>query len=63
MRNFPICIAAITVACTVSNLRAQWWPEIAGTTYYEYQSNGPIGRRTALDDRGGVYVIWMKSLS
>jgi len=32
---------------------------LAGDTYYDYQSNGSIGKMIAVDEEGGVHTIWM----
>jgi len=32
---------------------------LAGTTWYDYQHNGSIGRMIALTPSGGVHVVWM----
>ncbi len=31
----------------------------AGDTWYDYQSNGSIGKMIAVDGEGGVHIIWM----
>ncbi len=31
----------------------------AGDTYYDYQSNGTVGKMIALDTDGGIHVTWM----
>jgi hypothetical protein len=31
----------------------------AGDTYYDYQTNGTVGKMIAVDSLGGVHVTWM----
>ncbi len=33
-----------------------------GTTWYDYQSNGTLGKMIAVDEDGGIHVVWMKAL-
>ncbi|MCB1059873.1 MAG: hypothetical protein KDB65_06570 [Calditrichaeota bacterium] len=33
----------------------------AGTTWYEYQHNGTVGRMVQVDDMGFVHVVWMNA--
>ncbi len=30
-----------------------------GDTWYDYQTNGTVGKMIAVDDDGGVYIVWM----
>ena len=32
-----------------------------GITHYDYQTNGSTGNRVALDDLGGVHILWMRA--
>jgi hypothetical protein len=32
--------------------------ELIGVTTYDYQTNGPMGNKIAVDDFGGVHVVW-----
>ncbi|MFQ5868790.1 MAG: T9SS type A sorting domain-containing protein [Candidatus Zixiibacteriota bacterium] len=34
-----------------------------GTTHYDYQTNGSTGNRVALDDLGGVHLLWMNGIN
>jgi len=34
----------------------------AGTTFYDYQANGTVGKQIALDEDGNVHLVWMKSV-
>jgi hypothetical protein len=34
-----------------------------GTTHYDYQTNGSTGERVALDDLGGVHVLWTNGIN
>ncbi len=36
--------------------------EQAGTTQYDYQSNGSTGRRIVIDNQGNIHVAWMKGM-
>ena len=31
----------------------------AGDTYYDYQTNGQVGKMIEMDDQGGIHVTWM----
>ncbi len=35
----------------------------AGNTWYDYQSNGCVGKMIAVDEQGGVHVTWMDGYS
>lgn len=37
--------------------------EIIGVTSYEYQSNGSIGNKIAVDQLGGIHVVWTKGVN
>jgi len=36
--------------------------ELVGTSHYDYQTNGSTGNRIAVDDLGGVHVVWMNGI-
>ncbi|MFQ5869805.1 MAG: hypothetical protein ACE5JC_07865, partial [Candidatus Zixiibacteriota bacterium] len=37
--------------------------ELVGTSHYDYQTNGSTGNRIAVDDLGGVHVVWMNGIN
>lgn len=46
---------------TEPGLIAQSPGDTAGTTHYDYQANGSVGNRIAVDGAGTTQMIWMKS--
>jgi hypothetical protein len=36
---------------------------VVGGTQYDYQSNGPSGRRIAFDSQGGIHIDWMNGVT
>lgn len=38
----------------------QYWGDIIGTTYYDYQANGSFGQRIMVDKNDQAHINWMK---